>query len=91
MDQTQESCSGPEGKGVPGGATFLMPSEPPGALVVKTSAGRTWFSVNDRSGPAFQSHDSLNVIANAGGLWFRAGVHAQCQLLIPRLGLHMVG
>jgi hypothetical protein len=53
------SCGGPEGKGLPGGAAFPAPSEPPGALVVKTSAGAAWFSVNDRSGHTFQSHDGF--------------------------------
>jgi len=35
LDRTPESCSGPEGKGIPGGGTLLMPSKPAGALIVK--------------------------------------------------------
>lgn len=59
LDRTPESCSGPASKGDPGGAAFVMPSDPAGALVVKTSGGRTWFSVNDRSGSAFERHDGF--------------------------------
>jgi len=58
LDQTAETCSGPEGKGGPGGAGYLVPSRPPGALIVRTNAGRTWFSVNGR-GPSFQNHDGF--------------------------------
>ncbi len=59
LDGNPERCSGPEGKGAPGGDAFLAPAEAPGALVVKTSAGRTWFSVNDQSGAAFQQHEGF--------------------------------
>ena len=59
LDPTPGSCSGPKGSGVPGGAGFPAPSEPPGALIVKISEGYAWFSVNDRSGHAFQSHDGF--------------------------------
>jgi hypothetical protein len=59
LDQTAETCSGPEGKGGPGGAAYLMRSLPPGALIVRTTNGRAWFSVNGRSGPSFQNHDGF--------------------------------
>lgn len=54
-----ESCGGSEGKGPPAGEGFLVPHAPAGSLVFKTEAGRTYFSVNDRSGTAFQSHNGF--------------------------------
>jgi hypothetical protein len=44
-------CNGPDGnEAVQSGKGFLDREKPPGALVVKTSGGRTRFSVNDRAG-----------------------------------------
>jgi len=43
-------CSGPSGDGAPAGTGFLAPEEPAGALIMRTRDGRTWFSVNGRSG-----------------------------------------
>jgi hypothetical protein len=44
-----EGCGGPGGRGA-GGKGFLVPGSPAGALVTKTRDGRTYFTVNDRSG-----------------------------------------
>jgi hypothetical protein len=49
----------PSGPARVAGAEFLAPHERPGALVTRNSNGRTWFSVNDHSGPAFQNHDGF--------------------------------
>jgi hypothetical protein len=49
-------CNGPQGRDKPAGPGFLAPDEPRGALISKTVDGRTYFSVNDQSGAAFQSH-----------------------------------
>lgn len=43
-------CSGPGGDGAQAGIGFLAPDEPAGALIMRTHDGRTWFSVNGRSG-----------------------------------------
>ena len=51
------SCSGPQGIGKPAGADFLVPGKEIGALVIQTIGGRTYFSVNDRTGIAFQKHE----------------------------------
>jgi hypothetical protein len=56
LKDAAESCVGPEGKG-PAGAGFLVPGAPAGSLVIKTNGGRTYFSVNDRSGAAFRNHE----------------------------------
>jgi hypothetical protein len=53
-----ETCSGPEGKD-PAGEGFLVPQATVGSLVFKTAGGRTYFSVNDRSGAAFQKHEGF--------------------------------
>ena len=53
-----ETCSGSEGKD-PAGEGFLVPHETVGSLVFKTAGGRTYFSVNDRSGTAFQKHEGF--------------------------------
>jgi hypothetical protein len=50
-------CNGPRGNGTRGGPGFLAPAEAAGALIFKTTGGRTYFSVNDRSGGAFQNHE----------------------------------
>uniref|UniRef100_Q01P80 Uncharacterized protein n=1 Tax=Solibacter usitatus (strain Ellin6076) TaxID=234267 RepID=Q01P80_SOLUE len=52
-----DSCSGPQGTGKPAAADFVAPGKGVGALVSKTTGGRTYFSVNDRSGTAFQKHE----------------------------------
>jgi len=49
-------CNGPHGNGKRAGAGFLSPDEPAGALISRTRGGRTYFSVNDRSGAAFTNH-----------------------------------
>ena len=54
-----DGCSGPKGNGPPAGEGFLAPDQPAGALVSKTTGARTFFSVNDRSGAAFQTHDGF--------------------------------
>ena len=59
LESAAESCAGPEGKGPPAGEGFLVPHAPAGSLVLKTGSGRTYFSVNDRSGTAFQNHDGF--------------------------------
>jgi hypothetical protein len=56
-----QSCStgsriGPQGSGS-SGPDFLAPGKAVGALVSKTTGGRTYFSVNDRSGLTFQNHE----------------------------------
>lgn len=55
--QGPSSCSGPQGRGGRAGDGFLAPDEAVGALIGKTPGGRVYFSVNDRSGAAFQKHD----------------------------------
>lgn len=50
-------CNGPQGNGRRAGEDFLAPDEGAGALVSKTVGGRTYFSVNDRDGVAFQNHE----------------------------------
>jgi len=50
-------CNGPQGNGRRAGAGFLSPNEAAGALISTTRGGRTYFSVNDRSGAAFQDHE----------------------------------
>lgn len=59
LDRTAESCSGPQGNGEAVAAGFLVPGELPGALVIKTSGGRTWFSVNGRTGPGFRQYEGF--------------------------------
>jgi hypothetical protein len=54
--RSTSSCNGPSGDGTRAGAAFLAPDAAVGALVGKTTDGRTYFSVNDRSGAAFQNH-----------------------------------
>jgi hypothetical protein len=56
-------CNDPGGSSVvPNGnfdrpRDFLMPDKPAGAPVMKSENGRTWFSVNDRSGNAFGDNE----------------------------------
>lgn len=54
--RSPESCQGPPGDGEAAGEGYLVPHEPAGALVTKTADGRTYFSVNGRSG-AFQAQE----------------------------------
>ena len=48
-----DSCNGPQGNGALAGAEFLAPGKGMGALVMTKVGGRTYFSVNDRSGATF--------------------------------------
>jgi len=43
-------CSGPAGSGLRGGQAFLATDAAAGALIMRNSEGRAWFSVNGRSG-----------------------------------------
>lgn len=53
-----DACNGVRGNGgAPGGAGYAAPSVAPGALVVKTVNGQTYFSVNGPSGPAFRLYE----------------------------------
>ena len=52
-------CSGPSGNGRPAGAGFVVTDAPAGALIMRTRDGRTWFSVNGRSGVGFQENDGF--------------------------------
>jgi hypothetical protein len=54
-----EGCSGPSGNGPPAGAGFLAEKTPAGALIMRTSEERTWFSVNGRSGAGFKDHQGF--------------------------------
>ncbi|MGP0071444.1 MAG: hypothetical protein ACLPWF_05870 [Bryobacteraceae bacterium] len=56
-DRSPESCHGSLGDGKPAGEAYLVPDEAAGALVTKTADGRTYFSVNGRSGASFQAHE----------------------------------
>jgi len=55
--RSTSSCNGPLGNGAPADAEFLAPQERVGALVSRTTGGRTYFSVNDRHGAAFLKHE----------------------------------
>jgi hypothetical protein len=57
--QGSEGCSGPSGNGSPTGAGFLVEDAPAGALITKTRDGRTWFSVNARSGRVFRDNEGF--------------------------------
>jgi hypothetical protein len=57
QSRSTSSCNGPSGIGSHADSGFLAPDQPAGALVVKTAGDRTYFSVNDRSGAAFQQHE----------------------------------
>lgn len=56
-----EGCGGPNGTGKGDGraAGLLAPDGPAGVLVAKTEKGRTYFSVNERSGSAFKDNQGL--------------------------------
>jgi hypothetical protein len=52
-----EGCNGPNGNpAIHSREGFLDPEKAAGSLVVKTTKGRTWFSVNDRKG-AFRDNE----------------------------------
>jgi hypothetical protein len=57
QSRSTSSCNGPQGNGSQAGAGYLAPDRAVGALVSKTTGDRTYFSVNDRSGDAFQKHE----------------------------------
>jgi len=50
-------CNGPMGGGPPAGEGFVAPKQPAGALVGNVVGTRTYFTVNDVSGPAFAKHE----------------------------------
>ncbi len=52
-------CGGPAGSGAQAGPGFLAADAPAGALVMNTRQGRTWFSVNDRSGAGFNDNEGF--------------------------------
>jgi hypothetical protein len=56
-ERNPESCHGALGDGKPAGEGYLVPQEAAGALVIQTADGRTYFSVNGRSGASFQAHE----------------------------------
>jgi len=58
-DLKAQACSGPSGTGVPAGAGFLAPDAPPGALIIRTREGHTWFSVNGRSDAEFKENEGF--------------------------------
>ncbi len=51
-------CSGPPGTGAAAGTGFLVPEAPAGELVHSNRGGRTWFSVNGRTG-AFDGNEGF--------------------------------
>ena len=51
-------CGGPEGFGSARGG-LLQPDRKPGALIVKTEKGRTWFSVNDSAREGFKGNQGF--------------------------------
>ena len=57
QSRSTSSCNGPQGNGPNAGAGYLSPGAPAGALVARTENGQIYFSVNDRSGPAFEKHE----------------------------------
>jgi len=56
-ERSPESCHGALGDGQPAGEGYLVPHKAAGALVTKTADGRTYFSVNGRSGASFQANE----------------------------------
>jgi hypothetical protein len=53
------TCNGPGGNGTQVSTGVLVKTEPVGALVKKTETGRTFFSVNGHTGPAFQKQEGF--------------------------------
>ena len=54
-----QGCGGPSGTGGPAGAGFPAEGEPAGALITRNHDGRTWFSVNGRSGAGFEGNEGF--------------------------------
>lgn len=54
-----QGCSGPAGNGKVAGAGFLAQDYAAGALIMRNRDGRTWFSVNGRSGTAFKDNEGF--------------------------------
>lgn len=54
-----QGCSGAQGNQGVAGAGFLAEDRPAGALIMKTDDGRTWFSVNGRTGGAFKDNEGF--------------------------------
>lgn len=54
-----EGCSGPSGNGKAAGAGFLVQDAPAGALIMRARDAHTWFSVNGRSGVAFNGNEGF--------------------------------
>ncbi len=54
--RSTSSCNGPSGDGTRAGTEYVAPNAGVGALVSKTTGGRTYFAVNDRRGASFQNH-----------------------------------
>jgi hypothetical protein len=54
-----DGCSGPSGNGIPAEAGFLAADTAAGALLMRTRAGRVWFSVNGRSGSGFEKNQGF--------------------------------
>jgi hypothetical protein len=58
-DRGPDGCGGPSGNGKPAGAGFLAAGAPAGALIMRNREGRTWFSVNGRSGGSFEGNQGF--------------------------------
>ena len=56
---SSQGCGGPSGNGGAAGAGFLAEDNPAGALIMRTRGGRTWFSVNGRSGIPFKDNQGF--------------------------------
>ncbi|MBV9498157.1 MAG: hypothetical protein JO138_02170 [Acidobacteriaceae bacterium] len=54
-----DGCSGPSGNGTRAGPEFLAPDAPSGALIMRTTEGQTWFSVNGRTGAGFKDNEGF--------------------------------
>jgi hypothetical protein len=59
QSRSTSSCNGTGGEGTRAGLGYLAPDKPVGALISKVTGDRTYFSVNDRAGAAFQSHEGF--------------------------------
>jgi hypothetical protein len=49
-------CGGPEGSPFTKSGELVAPDRTPGALLIRTEGGRTWFSVNGRKGRGFRDN-----------------------------------
>jgi hypothetical protein len=54
-----QGCGGPSGNGRAAGTGFLVEDKPAGALIMRTRDQRIWFSVNGRTGVAFQGNEGF--------------------------------